>query len=217
MSMKLYPDIPARLGATILRDASVLLMIAVFAWFGHQTYEAIEGLTVLGAGVRQAGTSLQQTFDSAAGAVDAVPFVGSRLAGALKSTGKGTGGELIALGQQGVDRVRHLAVTLGLVVFALPTLLLLVLAIPGRVRQVRSLTAASVVLSSPEDLDRRRLVAMRAAFGLPYGTLLAYTRDPLGDLAAGRYDRLVDAALDDAGLRPRGARKLGLTPPGSTR
>jgi hypothetical protein len=42
---------------------------------------------------------------------------------------------------------------------------------------------------------------MRAAFALPYGRLLEYTRDPLGDLAAGRYDALVAAALDEAGLR----------------
>jgi hypothetical protein len=28
-----------------------------------------------------------------------------------------------------------------------------------------------------------------------------YTRDPLGDLARGRYDPLVAAALDDAGIR----------------
>jgi hypothetical protein len=43
---------------------------------------------------------------------------------------------------------------------------------------------------------------MRAAFSLPYAQLLAYTRDPFGDLAAERYDALVAAALDDAGLRP---------------
>jgi hypothetical protein len=48
---------------------------------------------------------------------------------------------------------------------------------------------------------------MRAAFSLPYGQLLAYTRDPIGDLEDGRYDALVAAALEDAGLRapPTGA------------
>ena len=46
---------------------------------------------------------------------------------------------------------------------------------------------------------------MRAAFALPYGELLRFTRDPLGDLEAGRYDALVDAALDDAGLRRESA------------
>jgi len=43
--------------------------------------------------------------------------------------------------------------------------------------------------------------AARAAFGLPYGTLLQYTKDPIGDLQAGRYDALVRAELEQAGLR----------------
>jgi hypothetical protein len=41
---------------------------------------------------------------------------------------------------------------------------------------------------------------MRAAFGLPFRELLTYTSDPFGDLAEGRYDALVDAALADVGL-----------------
>jgi hypothetical protein len=43
---------------------------------------------------------------------------------------------------------------------------------------------------------------MRAAYGLPYERLVRYTRDPLADRESGRYDGLVAAALDDAGLRP---------------
>ena len=31
--------------------------------------------------------------------------------------------------------------------------------------------------------------------------LLQYTRDPIGDLEGGRYDALVAAALEDAGLK----------------
>jgi hypothetical protein len=57
-----------------------------------------------------------------------------------------------------------------------------------------------------EDPERRRLLAMRAAFGLPFRELLPYTRDPFGDLAEGRYDALVEAALADVGLRPRARR-----------
>ena len=51
--------------------------------------------------------------------------------------------------------------------------------------------------------ERRRLLAMRAAFGLPYGELLRFTKDPLGDTEAGRYDALVATKLEQAGLRPR--------------
>lgn len=43
---------------------------------------------------------------------------------------------------------------------------------------------------------------MRAAFSLPYPALARHTSDPFGDLVAERYDPLVAAALEDAGLRP---------------
>ena len=59
------------------------------------------------------------------------------------------------------------------------------------------------MLGEPESSERRRLVAMRAAFSLPYGELLRFTPDPLGDLEAQRYDALVTAAFEDVGLRPQ--------------
>jgi hypothetical protein len=57
------------------------------------------------------------------------------------------------------------------------------------------------VLGERATEERRRLLAMRAAFSMPYGQLLQYTRDPIGDLEGGRYDALVAAALEDAGLK----------------
>lgn len=200
--MKLYPDVPARRNATVARDLLVLGLVILFAWLGVKTYDVVEELSVFGTGIVQAGDSVENGFGSVAGAVGGLPIIGDDLSDALTGAGQGTGGELADLGQAGVDGVRRLAWTLGLLVFLLPTVLLLVVALPRRIRQVRSLTAASVVLANPHDPAHRRLLAMRAAFGLPYGTLLRYTRDPLGDLAADRLDPLVRAALDDAGLRP---------------
>ena len=43
---------------------------------------------------------------------------------------------------------------------------------------------------------------MRAAFSLPATELARHTKDPIGDLAEGRYDPLIAAAYDEAGLRP---------------
>lgn len=201
--MKLYPDVPERRTATIARDVVAVGLVVLFAWLGVRTYDVVDRLSVLGTGVVEAGTSVQNGFGSVADAVDGVPVIGDDLASALTGAGEGSGGQLADLGQAGVDSVRRLAWSLGLLVFLLPTVLLLVAVVPRRVRQVRSLTAAAVVLANPDDAEHRRLLAMRAAFGLPYGTLLRYTRDPLGDLAAERLDPLVRAAMDDAGLRPR--------------
>ena len=199
--MKLYPDVPAKRRSTILRDVALLALVLLFAWIGLKVHNAVDGMAVLGSGVKDAGTSVQNGFGSAADAVGGVPFVGGKIADALHSAGQQSGGNVSALGQQGEDKVHHLALVLGLLVFALPTILALVIMVPARVRQIRQLGAANAALVDTHDPERRRLLAMRAAFGLSYLTLLKYTRDPLGDLAAGRFDPLVNAALDDVGIR----------------
>ncbi len=199
--LKFYPDVPSKRRSTILRDLAMIGLVLVFAWTGFKVHDAVDGLAVLGSGVKNAGLSVQGGFGSAAGAVDGIPLVGGKLSEALQNAGQRSGGDVAALGQQGEDEVHSLALTLGLLVFALPTILVLVIMLPARVRQIRQLGAASAALIDTHDPERRRLLAMRAAFGLSYLTLLGYTRDPLGDLAAGRLDPLVAAALDDVGIR----------------
>ena len=209
LSVTIYPDVPAKRRSTIARDIALLLLIVLFGWIGLKVYDAVNGMAVLGSGVKEAGLSVQSGFGSAADAVGGVPFVGDKLAGALQSAGQQSGGNVAELGQRGEDKVHHLALILGLLVFVLPTLLVLVIMVPGRVRQIRQLGAAKAVLIDTHDPERRRLLAMRAAFGLSYLTLLSHTRDPLGDLAAGNFDPLVAAALDDAGIRrPNDARPV---------
>ena len=199
--MRFYPDVPARRARTLLADAAVVVLVLVFAWLGLVVHNAVDGLAVLGEGVKGAGNSVKGGFNAAADAVDGTPLVGDELAGALREAGEASGGNVADLGEQGEDRVHRLADLLGLLTFLLPTVVLLARALPQRIAQIRRLTDASRVLAESESPERRRLIAMRAAFGLPYGQLLEYTRDPLGDLAAERYEPLVAAALDDAGLR----------------
>jgi hypothetical protein len=170
--MRFYPDLPRRRAALLLHDALALFLLVVFGWLGLKVHDAVDKVSVLGAGVKKVG--------------DSVPVVGDPVKD---------------FGQRGEDSVHHMANLLGAVTFLIPAVLLLWRVLPDRVAQVRGLTAAARVLGRAVDADARRVLAMRAAFSLPYGQLLRHTRDPLGDLAAERYDALVDAALEDAGLR----------------
>ena len=200
--MRLYPDIPGRRLATLAADAAVLVLVLVFAWLAVKVHDTVDRLAALGQGVHDAGSAVESGFESAADKVDEVPLVGGKVADGLRGAGEGSGGNVADLGTRGEDGAHRLANLLGLLTFFVPTGLLLLQTLPSRIAQVRRLTAAARVLQpAGADGDRRRLVAMRAAFSLPYGQLLEYTRDPLGDLAAERYDPLVAAALDDAGLR----------------
>jgi hypothetical protein len=199
--VQLYPTLPDARTATIVRDIAVVLAICVFIFVGVKVHDAVDQLAVLGSGVSDAGGAVRSGFRDAAGAVNSVPLVGHSLGDGLQSAGNGAGGPLQDVGHQGEQSAHHLANLLGALAAVLPSLLLLAYFLPPRIRQVRGLSAAARVLTDPTDPVRREAIAQRAAFNLPYRTLLRYTRDPLGDLQNGNLDPLVRAAIEDAGLR----------------
>jgi len=200
--MRFYPDQTGRRVDLMARDLAVVLALVCFALIALKVHDAVDNLAVLGEGVESAGNAVDGGFASAADAVDGTPIVGGSLGDALRGAGEGSGGEVAELGRGGAGAAHDLANLLGLLFFALPAALLLLWTLPPRIRQIRRLNAAARAVGelTPE---RRRLLAMRAAFGLPYGELLRFTKDPLGDLEAGRYDALVAAELEQAGLQPR--------------
>ncbi len=200
--MRLYPNLPGRRLDLMARDLATLLALVLFAKIALEVHDAVDRLAILGEGVESAGNAVTGGFGSAADAVDGAPLVGDEIGDALRGAGEATGGETADLGRGGAGAAHDLADLLGLVFFLFPSALLLLWALPPRVRQVRRLNAAASVLRDPSSPERRELLAARAAFGLPYGTLLQYTKDPIGDLQAGRFDALVRAELEQAGLRP---------------
>ena len=198
--LTLYPQLPGLRRRQVVRDLVVLALIGLFIWCGVRVHDLVADLAILGSGVREAGSSVQGGFDSMAGAVSNIPVVGGSLSDAFTNVGSGTGGNLASLGQSGEDAVYLLARALGIMTAVLPIAVLLVAVLPRRIRGVLDMSAARAVTVDLHDPERRRLLAMRAAFGLPFRELLPYTQDPFGDLAEGRYDALVTAALADAGL-----------------
>ena len=199
--MRLYPDLRGQRVDLIARDLALVLALVVFGKIALEVHDAVDKLAVLGEGVESAGGAVTSGFDSAADAVDGAPVVGDDIGDALRGAGEGSGGEVEDLGRGGATAAHDLANLLGILFFALPAALLLLWALPPRIRQIRRLNAAARVLQDPASPERRELLAARAAFGLPYGTLLQYTKDPIGDLQAGRFDALVRAELEQAGLR----------------
>jgi hypothetical protein len=200
--VRIYPDPRPQRVDLLARDLATVLALVIFALIALKVHDAVDKLAVLGDGVESAGNAVTGGFDSAAEAVEGTPIVGDRIGDALRGAGEGSGGEVADLGRGGAGAAHDLANLLGVLFFALPAALLLLWVLPPRIRQIRRLNAAAKAVGelSPE---RRRLLAMRAAFGLPYCELLRFTKDPLGDLEAGRYDALVAAELEQVGLQPR--------------
>jgi hypothetical protein len=196
-----YPDVPQLRRRQIVADLFVVALVVLFAWIGVKVHDLVDALSVLASGVTEAGNNVQGGFTSIGDAVGNIPVVGGSLSDVFHNVGQGTGGNLADLGQQGQDAIHMLATIIGLVTALLPIAVLLVTVLPRRWRGIREMSSARALTSLDlGDPERQRLLAMRAAFGLPFRELITYTRDPFGDLAAGRYDALVRAALADVGL-----------------
>jgi hypothetical protein len=204
--VRFYSDIPSARTAAIVSDLLVLLLLLLFAWLGLRVHDAVAEIASVPRGVSNTGGAIQRGFESAGDAVGEVPVVGEPLAGALQEAGEGAGGEVAETGREGEEDVNNLANVLGALFFLLPAAAVLSRYLPDRIADVRRLRAAARAIGPTLTPDRERTLAMRAAYGLPYERLVRYTRDPLADLENGRYDGLVAAALDDAGLRPSRSR-----------
>jgi hypothetical protein len=198
--MRYYPEPPAQRSRAILGDVVVVALLALFAWLGITVNDTFNDLASLGRGVEEAGTSVQTGFEDAGGLVADVPVVGGALGDAFTEVGAQTGGNTTALGEAGQSAVEDTASLLGWVTFGLPALVVLLWAVPRRVARVRRLSAAGRALGDAPSAERRQHLARRAAYGLPYETLLPYTPDPIGALAAGDYQPLLTALYEDAGL-----------------
>jgi hypothetical protein len=200
MAIKLYPDLPRQRNSRILRDLLVLLMLVVLAVLGSRVYERVDSIKVVATGVTTAGDSVQGGFSAVAEAVNGVPVIGGRFADALTASGDSTGGNVATLGKKGEDAIHRTALLTGWLTFLVPAALLLAFTVPGRIRLIRQLTRAQRFLVNDGSAERERLMAMRAAFGVPVDVLLEYSVDPIGDLMTGNHGPLLDALYADAGL-----------------
>jgi hypothetical protein len=145
-------------------------------------------------------------YNDAAARVAGLPLVGGDLAGALREAPRGATQPLretadaqarphVAAGREQERRTYQLANLAGWLTFGIPALLLVSRTLPPRVRGiVRMNRARRMLAGAPE-----HILAARAAYNLPYRVLARHTRDPFGDLAAGRHAGLLRALAEDAG------------------
>lgn len=223
--LKLYPDhVPARV-PRIAGDMLAATWTVLWAAAGWAVYSTVMALQVIGDGLTGTGRTFDawlEAFKSAS--PRGIPFLSQFLQSQATSLERAGGDRLIAAGNDAHATIAHLAVALGLFTAVPPILIVAGAYGIWRWRDAREMGSALAFVRSAEGSGRieqaRALLAYRAVSNLSFTQLMKVSSDPVGDLAARRYDALAVEMLKKAGLESfrlydRGRPELGAAEPGA--
>lgn len=197
-----YADLPARRARQVTADVLVLALVYVFVRVGQSVHDAVARLAEPGRQVEQLGRDVGANLRTLAERLGDVPLIGSDVRSPIDQVARSSG-TLVSIGQQQQDAAASLATLLGVVVAAVPVVLLLLAWLPARLRFIRRAGAARRLIDSDADLD---LFALRAVASQPLPALARISDDPAGAWRRGDPDVVRQLALLEL-------RSVGLQPP----
>lgn len=199
--MKLYADRPRRLASQVLGDALVAVVVYVCVRAGFGAHDRVAALAGPGREAEAAARDVQGRMRGAAGDVNDAPLVGGTLAKPFRALASSSG-DLAASAQSYQDRVADVALLIGVMVAAVPVVLLLALWLPRRVAWVLEASAAHRLLQAgPGAVE---LLAARAVARQPLRRLSRLAPETVAGWRAGRpaaTAELADLELAALGLR----------------
>ncbi|WP_233624504.1 hypothetical protein [Actinoplanes sp. ATCC 53533] len=185
----------------------LLVVFWVYAWIraGIWINDMVEKLGVPGQKLQEAGTGIAGNLGDIGGKVGRVPLVGDELTAPFNSAADAAK-SLAEAGRQQQEVVDNLALTMALLIIAVPLALVLFLWLPLRLRWMRRAAVAAKVRNEPAGQD---LLALRALASRPLNELAKLGPDIAqswrnGDAAAVRA--LAALELKELGLKPAKAR-----------
>jgi hypothetical protein len=194
--MKLYAEqVPLRLRQLTL-DLIAAAWVAGWAWVGVAVYRLVSKLAGPVGTVERAGNDFAGNMGTVHDKVGRVPLVGEELRGPFGRLGEV--GQTVAGAARDQQQVVHeLSWWLGVLLAAVPILMVLLLWLPPRLRWAREAAAAARLRDDHADLH---LFALRAVANRPLRQLRRVTPDPAGALAAGDHEGLAALELGALGL-----------------
>jgi hypothetical protein len=189
----------------VVSDVATWLWVALWTVIGARIHDAISGFSQAGRVLQDGGANLQAAGADLGDALGSVPVVGNGLDALATGAFVNAGLPFVVVGQELESLLILVARLLALLVVAVMLVPWLARYVPWRARRLASLRAATTAIrSAPVGLAPAALehaLATRALSRLDYEDLLAFTPDPFGDFAAGRFDRLAMAERASVGLR----------------
>jgi hypothetical protein len=181
----------------------LLVVFWVYAWIraGIWVNDTVEKLGVPGRKLQEAGTGIAGNLGDIGGKVGRVPLVGDELTAPFNSAANAAN-SLAEAGRQQQEIVDNLALTMALLIIAVPLALVLFVWLPLRLRWMRRAAVAVKVRNEPAGQD---LLALRALATRPLNELTRLGPDIAqswrnGDAAA--VQALAALELKDLGLKP---------------
>lgn len=204
--LKFWSEVPSARLREMTADIATWAWVALWAAIGWWIFADIAGYANSGRILASGGSGLQAAGVDLGNALGGIPLVGTSVRDLATTVFHAAGQPLIFVGSSLEQLILLIARLLGLLVVAVMLIPWLSRYVPWRAGRLTDMRAAHrAIRRAPVDVtdsELQRLLASRALHRLSYAELLSETPDPLGDFAAGRYDRLVRAELASVGLRP---------------
>ena len=202
-----WSETPGRRRREVAADVATWAWVAIWSVIAFRIHAAIAGFAEAGHALERGGTAIQDAGGQVGSSLDGVPVIGQGAGDIARRAFTGAGEPFVFVGAEFVDLITLIARVLALLVLAVAIVPWLSRYLPwraARLAQLRSATTAIRKRPGPATRDSvEKLLASRAIHRLSWEDMLAHSRDPLGDFAAGRYKALARAELESVGLRPR--------------
>lgn len=206
---KLWSEVPSQQVREVFADILTAGWVAFWSIFAWNLYLFLAQFAEAGRILRQGGDGIVAAGVQLGDAVRGAPLIGEGMADVATNAFAGAGEPFRFVGSELEQLLLIVAALLGLLVVAVALVPWLNRYLPWRLERLGRLRAAhKAIRVRPKVSDEAiaKILAGRAVYNLTYEELLQHSDDPLGDLASGRYDRLVRAELEKSGLRPRALR-----------
>lgn len=203
--LKLYPDhVPARV-PRIAGDMLAAAWCALWVAAGVLAYQTVMALEVVADGLSSTGHTFNSWVDAFRSAAPrGIPILSQLLQNGATAFEKVSGDPMVSAGAQAHAGISNLAIAIGLFAAVPPILIVGGAYALWRWRDAREMGSALAFVRAAEHGGRidqaKAVLAYRAISTLSFRSLMRVSRDPIGDLAARRYDALAAEMLKKAGL-----------------
>ncbi|HEY7590410.1 MAG TPA: hypothetical protein VH723_05410 [Candidatus Limnocylindrales bacterium] len=203
---KLWSEVPSQQIRELTADLLTVIWVGFWSLLAWNLYTFLAQFAEAGRILQTGGRNIADAGVQLGDAVRGAPLIGEGAADIAVNAFASAGEPFRFVGSELEQLLLVIAALLGLLVVAVALVPWLTRYLPWRIARLRRLRAAhAAIRTRPKVSDEAiaRILAARAVSNLSYEELLHHSDDPLGDLASGRYERLVRAEMEASGLRPR--------------